>query len=194
MNVNGPATATILPTNNAPAFHVSQATTEPRAAGETMEKVSLWKGGPLTYDLNTDLMTATDTAVIKNDTVFQAIASSQTGTRVVFKNFNSVEQTVRVYFADLPILVRIAKCESHFRQYDDKGEVLSGVANYMDRGVMQINELYHNSKALTLGMDIHTLEGNLEYARHLYEQEGTRPWMSSSSCWSETQETEIARK
>ena len=48
---------------------------------------------------------------------------------------------------------------------------------------MQVNSLYHEDKATTLGMDIYTLSGNLEYAKALYDKEGAKPWASSEACW-----------
>jgi hypothetical protein len=35
-------------------------------------------------------------------------------------------------------------------------------------------------------MDIYSLEGNMAYAKFLYENEGTKPWRSSSKCWEST--------
>ena len=32
-------------------------------------------------------------------------------------------------------------------------------------------------------MDIYTLDGNLAYAKKLYTEEGTQPWISSFPCW-----------
>lgn len=98
----------------------------------------------------------------------------------------TVEEYVRGYFSDIPIMIEIAKCESKFRQYDKSGEVLRGEINSLDRGVMQINEYYHSHDSNKLGYDIMTLEGNTAYARHLYEKFGVQPWSSSSKCWSKT--------
>lgn len=94
-----------------------------------------------------------------------------------------VEATVKTYFADTPIMIEIARCESRYRHYDVEGEALHGYVNHSDRGVMQINEHYHDKTAVKLGLDIRTLEGNLAYARYLYDTQGTRPWKSSSPCW-----------
>jgi hypothetical protein len=102
-----------------------------------------------------------------------------------------VETYVREYFSDIPILAEVARCESGNRQFGKNGKVLRGIEVPADVGVMQINETYHLKRATNLGMNIHTLEGNLEYARFLYEEGGdhgeslgTRPWLASSKCWS----------
>lgn len=98
----------------------------------------------------------------------------------------SVEEYVRNYFSDIPIMIEIARCESQFRQYDKSGQVLRGEVNNLDRGVMQINQYYHDHTSDGLGYDILTLEGNTAYARVLYEKSGVKPWASSSKCWSKT--------
>ncbi len=98
----------------------------------------------------------------------------------------TVEEYVRNYFSDIPIMVEIAKCESRFRQHDSNGQVLRGEKNTSDRGVMQINEDFHNENSEKLGFNILTLEGNTAYARVLFEKYGVKPWLSSSKCWEKT--------
>jgi len=98
----------------------------------------------------------------------------------------TVEEYVRNYFSDIPVMVEIARCESRFRQYDKNGEVLRGEKNKLDRGVMQINEHYHIETSKKLGYDISTIEGNTSYARALFEKYGVRPWKSSFPCWGST--------
>lgn len=99
-------------------------------------------------------------------------------------NRDSVEEYVRTYFADIPVLIEVARCESHFRQIDSTtGSTLRGVVNSSDVGVMQINTYYHGAAAERMGLDLHTLEDNLAYARSLYERQGTQPWSASRACW-----------
>ncbi|WKZ26755.1 MAG: hypothetical protein QY304_01480 [Candidatus Paceibacterota bacterium] len=93
------------------------------------------------------------------------------------------EEIVREYFKDAPIMIRIAFCESTFRQNDKDGNVLRGVQNSKDVGIMQINEYFHADKAKQMNLDIHVIEGNMEFARYLFEREGTRPWNASKKCW-----------
>lgn len=88
---------------------------------------------------------------------------------------------VRTYFADIPVMIAIAQCESAFRQYNSNGSVLRG-GNGSVVGVYQISEL-HLSKARALGMDIYSVDGNLAFARWLYQKDGIDPWMSSFPCW-----------
>lgn len=96
----------------------------------------------------------------------------------------TLESHVREYFKDDPILAEIAKCESQFRHIGSTGKVIRGKANKADVGVMQINEKYHLDQAEKMGYDLHTLEGNMAYAKWLYEKQGSQPWYPSEKCWS----------
>jgi hypothetical protein len=112
----------------------------------------------------------------------QQVQIAQIEPQAVVKT-TQTEERVREYFADLPVMIDIAKCESHFRQNDENGITLKGEIDPQDRGVMQINERYHLKEAQRLGFNIYDLEGNLGYARRLYELNGTRDWLASSQCW-----------
>jgi hypothetical protein len=106
----------------------------------------------------------------------------------------NVEKFVNDYFADIPVMAEIARCESTYRHYTSNGQVLRGVENNSDRGVMQINLWYHEETAKELGLDLHKIDDNVAYARYLYEKQGAKPWMASSPCWAKFSQTEIARK
>lgn len=95
----------------------------------------------------------------------------------------SVEAAVREYFADIPVMIEIARCESKFRQFTDSGNVLRGGAGGQMIGVFQFFDRYHVSTANDLGYDIETLAGNLAYAKHVFSREGTTPWNSARECW-----------
>lgn len=100
------------------------------------------------------------------------------------KNYNAdVESKVREYFADIPLMAEISKCESHYRQFENDGSIFRGKVNDQDVGAMQINEYYHKDRATKLGYNLRTLEGNMAYARLLYQEQGGQPWVSSSPCW-----------
>jgi len=106
----------------------------------------------------------------------------------------NVEKFVRDYFADLPVMTRIASCESRNRHYGSNGEVLRGERTPLDRGVMQINLYFHQKTALKMGLDLHQIDDNVAFARYLYEKYGAKPWMSSSACWSRFTVSEIAKR
>jgi hypothetical protein len=90
---------------------------------------------------------------------------------------------VREYYAGEPVLADIAWCESRMRHLNKEGGIFRGAINENDIGVMQINTYYHEATATDMGIDLYSLEGNLTYAKYLYEKEGTKPWNSSKKCW-----------
>lgn len=97
-----------------------------------------------------------------------------------------IAQAVRTKFADAPVMEHVARCESEFRQFSDSGDPLRGGYGGNMVGVFQIYDAVHRIDAEALGFDIDTLDGNLSYARHLYDYQGTNPWLSSYSCWGDS--------
>lgn len=85
--------------------------------------------------------------------------------------------------SDVPVLYKIAKCESSLRQYKSDGSVLTGVVNPHDIGLWQINTDAWSGKAKSLGYDVYTTMGNLAMARYIYRVQGTAPWIFSRDCW-----------
>lgn len=116
----------------------------------------------------------------------QSTAAAASLTQSPMPAAQTVEEYVRQYFADTPVMIEIARCESHFKQFDKDGSIHRGVVNDQDLGVMQINEHYHGDTAQKLGLDLYTIQGNVAYAKYLYNKEGVQPWSSSSPCWSKT--------
>lgn len=95
-----------------------------------------------------------------------------------------VRGEVEQYFADVPVLAEIARCESEYRHWDVDGSVLKNKQGSSATGVMQIMASVHEKTANVLGYDLEDLHGNMAYARHLYEEQGTTPWNASIYCWS----------
>ena len=114
-----------------------------------------------------------------------AAASSFTSDITTTSDPAAMEAYLRTQFADTPILVDIARCESNFQQFDKDGDLVHGHVDSRDIGVMQINVYYQGDTAKKLGFDLTTVDGNVAYAKHLYEEQGTAPWNSSSKCWSQ---------
>lgn len=99
------------------------------------------------------------------------------------------------------VLLRIADCESGKRDtdgraiggsathYDKDGNVLLGRLNKPEYGVdigkYQINEFFHGERAAELGLDLYNEYDNEKYALMLYEENGTKDWGASRTCWSE---------
>jgi hypothetical protein len=122
-----------------------------------------------------------DTAVAINN---NSTNNQNTQAVILTGDPKEVEKYIREKYADTPILIEIARCESTFRHEDKQGNVLRGRVDKADVGVMQINERYHLEKAKSLGFDLHTIQGNTAYAEYLYEKEGAKPWSASAKCWS----------
>jgi len=147
------------------------------------------------------LMIASAFSPASTNTVIESKDSNGTSTQPVAitrevtipLSIATTEEYVRESFKEAPILAEIAKCESSFRQYDKDGRVLRGVVNSDDIGVMQINKYYHEEDANKLGLNIYTLQGNIEFAKVLYGKYGDKPWVHSSPCWKKFQGQEIAR-
>jgi hypothetical protein len=93
---------------------------------------------------------------------------------------SDVEAAVRAAFADTPVLIEIARCESNFRHLTDSGSLLRNNRNI---GVMQLHSEYHGPAAAQQGLDITKLDDHLLYAALLYAAQGTTPWRSSAACW-----------
>ncbi len=121
------------------------------------------------------IATSATSSAEKNSPAKSSVGSSNSNAKV--------ESAVREYFSDIPLMAEIAKCESHFRQFEKDGSIFRGKVNDRDVGALQINEYYHSKRAQKLGIDIYTVKGNMEYARILYEESGSQPWVSSSPCW-----------
>lgn len=80
-------------------------------------------------------------------------------------------------------MVAIAQCESTLRQFDAPNHVLRGHITPADVGLFQINYEYHGEKAKKMGINLYSLDGNIQYAEYLYTLNGTRDWEASKSCW-----------
>lgn len=120
--------------------------------------------------------------------------TTSTTTRTLITTPEQMEAYLKDEYADTPILVDIARCESRFKQYREDGKVVRGNIDRDDIGVMQINERYHGDTAEKMGLDIHSLEGNVAYAKYLYEKFGSQPWSASQKCWSRAQTDHLAIK
>lgn len=128
----------------------------------------------------------TNEVATTNESSVEVKAEAKTENKIL-----STEAQVKAYFAETPILAEVAFCESRFRQFDENGQVLRGVENSQDVGVMQINEKYHLETAQKLGLNIYTLEGNMAYGKYLYDTQGTKPWNYSSGCWGKHREVAL---
>ena len=133
----------------------------------------------------TPVASTTNNGAIVQDA--RAIESIKQNQKVSNDQSISAEMYIRSTYKDTPILIEVARCESEFRHVNQNGTILRGVANPDDVGVMQINEYYHESRAEKEGLNLYSIEGNVQYAKELYDREGTRPWSASKPCWSKSE-------
>ena len=116
-----------------------------------------------------------------------AIIASLALSTATYANQNGyVEQQVRAYFKDAPVMIKIAKCESGFTHFDSRhpsGLRTNPSPRSSASGVFQILLKTHGKTAARLGFDIRTVKRQLGYARYLYRQNGTSDWNASRSCW-----------
>jgi hypothetical protein len=132
---------------------------------------------------STDVAVASTTNATNSSTTADSAATT---TQDISMDRNAVESYIKTEYADTPILIAIAQCESNFRQFNPDGTVVRGKVDDHDVGVMQINETYWLDKSKSLGDDIYSVKGNVAYAKYLYAKQGTDPWNSSSKCWSQS--------
>ena len=134
--------------------------------------------------VSSGFVNTTDIDTIANQNSIISTATEIVSTSTIKQKTNTgIESKVRTFFSDTPIMQKIAYCESRNRQFAKDGSSFRGVINNKDIGIFQVNEKYHLEASKKMGIDIHTIEGNLEYARHLYKSQGTQPWSASSPCW-----------
>lgn len=81
--------------------------------------------------------------------------------------------------------MKIITCESRaygakavHQNLDKNGNVWS-----TDVGPWQINDYYHEARAASMGLDIHSTEDNIRYGFILMSEQGTAPWKASRYCW-----------
>lgn len=87
----------------------------------------------------------------------------------------------RFWYSNLPVIdaremINIAQAESGFNHFDGNGNVLRGVENPDDIGVMQINQVFWGEKARELGYNINDLNGNLQMALYIRKEKGPSAW------------------
>jgi len=83
-------------------------------------------------------------------------------------------------YKDYEKLKRIFYCESRWRQYDSKGNVLRGVIHPPDTGIAQINLAVHSETLEEMNLDAEDPYDNLDYALFLYQKNGVKDWVCKS--------------
>jgi len=104
------------------------------------------------------------------------------------KSYKPLREKI-IYYADAysvssSTMLRIANCEGK-AQFNPDGSVLRGRINPKDVGIFQVNERWHLVDSKKLGMNIYTVEGNIEYSMWLASKQGLKPWSASKNCWTQ---------
>jgi hypothetical protein len=142
---------------------------------------SMYGSGTADNHVSAIALANNDSSAIASTT--ETSSSSNSNSSATSSDARSLEALLRKEFVNEPILVDIARCESNYHQFDANGNVVHGRVDKADIGVMQINERYQGDSAKKLGFDLYTVEGNIAYAKHLYQEQGTKPWSASQPCW-----------
>lgn len=79
------------------------------------------------------------------------------------------------------IMLKLADCESDFRQFDRNGDILRGLVHSSDIGVFQINidpkDTDWEFVARMTGYDPYTVEGNIKLAMLIASEYGYQHWV-----------------
>lgn len=85
------------------------------------------------------------------------------------------------------VMERIAQCESKKHQFLENGKLninTNSKDGSHDVGYYQINDKIWAIKAMEMGYNLTTEEGNRGFAeKYLYPTLGTEPWVWTKSCW-----------
>lgn len=121
--------------------------------------------------------TSTDTVVTKPEPI-EVIPESDTWIS------EEGRQVVEERFGEGHPLVAVAQCESGFKQFKSDGTLLENPdPKSSAAGVFQTLLITHGPKARSMGMDLETWEGNMDFAEYLYEINGLKDWKESKPCW-----------
>jgi hypothetical protein len=105
-----------------------------------------------------------DMTVASSSVVIETKVSKPLTKKEVRKQLNAeVGPSIKEYFKDAPIMARVAYCESTHTQFAAPGIVHRGKVNNKDVGIFQINEHYHLEDSKDMGIDIYSIEGNMDY-------------------------------
>jgi hypothetical protein len=102
-------------------------------------------------------------------------------------NNEAITAIIQRYFPENhQILTKIAFCESSFNVNAVNKNIKNGEVWSRDWGLFQINDHYHLDNANKMGLNILSAEGNVKYARYLYDsvaENKLRFWEASRPCW-----------
>lgn len=94
---------------------------------------------------------------------------------------DTIQDVLSAEFGPNSPMLDVAWCESGFKQFESPNRVLRGRITPADIGLFQINAEYHEDYLRVY--NVYSVQGNIAYAKKLYERNGLRDWKASKSCW-----------
>lgn len=95
--------------------------------------------------------------------------------------YETIEDKIKDVFPNKEEALAVARCESGLKQFDKRGEVIQNKESTAI-GVFQIMASLHKKYANSLDLDIQTADGNIKFAKILYDKYGWKPWAASKKC------------
>jgi hypothetical protein len=89
---------------------------------------------------------------------------------------------IRAVFADAPIMMRVAMCESGI-VHRENGELKRNKQGSSARGMFQVMMYYHEPEMRRMGLNPNRIDEYLIYVRYLFDKQGLKPWAESKPCW-----------
>jgi hypothetical protein len=99
---------------------------------------------------------------------------------------SDLARQIKAVFADAPLMVQVAKCESGL-VHRENGVLFQNSDGSSARGVFQVLMRVHKTQMHKMGLNPEHIDQYLTYVRHLYDQQGLKPWQASKHCWKEGQ-------
>ena len=99
-----------------------------------------------------------------------------------------ITRKIKEAFPDEPRMLKVAFAESGWDSNGDgiielHPDAYNTHNGSNDCGVFQISQKYHGKEMRNLGLDCFDVDDNLEFARILYDRNGLKDWVHSSSNW-----------
>ena len=108
--------------------------------------------------------------------VYAQEQTEETHNVILIATTTPIEQKIRDAFPEQPnTMLAIAKCESHMNPL--------AISPTHDYGIFQLNKSAHGATLTALNLDPLDVDDNIQFARMLYEKNGTRDWNMSKGCW-----------
>ena len=97
---------------------------------------------------------------------------------------NLIYKIAPAYGVDPELAIAITYCEgSSYKRVGNNKNIKDGQHWSTDVGWWQINDYYHEARAMGMGLDIRNDKDNIIYGLFLLGTEGVNHWKASKNCW-----------